>query len=64
MKIIKPQLELLVAGIVSIISSIIALIIFSNTGIYIIHPAIYLITLLMGLGWTLTGIVSIISNRK
>lgn len=64
MKIFKPQSELLVAGIIFIILSIIGLIIFNNTSKYIIHPAIYLVTLLMGLGWIITGIVSIISNRK
>jgi hypothetical protein len=63
MKILKPQLELLAAGIIFIILSIIALIIFSNTGKYIVHPAIYFVTLLMGLGWTITGVVSITRNK-
>jgi hypothetical protein len=65
MKVLKPQLELLITGIIFITLSIIALIIFGNTGKYIIHPAIYFVTLLMGLGWTITGIDSIINfNNK
>lgn len=64
-KILKPQKELVITGILTIISSVILMIIYYNTGDYIIHPLIYLVTLLMGIGWGATGMASIINfNRK
>lgn len=64
MKISKPQEGLLITGSLIIISSIILIIIYHNTGDYIIHPLIYLITLLIGIGWLVTGITSIINFNK
>jgi len=57
--ILKPQIHLIIAGSLFICLSIIALIIFSIKTIYFIHPGLYIITLLIGIGWLLTGIYSI-----
>lgn len=63
-EVLKKQLKFLATGIITIILSIIGMIIFHYTGLYIIHPVIYLVTLLMGIGWTATAIVSILNNKK
>lgn len=53
---LKPQIHLIIAGSLFIFLSIIALIIFNIKAIYFIHPGLYIITLLMGIGWLCTGI--------
>lgn len=64
MKILKPQKELCITGILVIMASIISMVIYYSTGDYIIHPFIYLVMLLMGIGWLATGVVSIINFNK
>lgn len=64
MRILKPQKELVIAGVLAVISSILLMVIYYNTSDYIIHPFIYLVILLMGIGWLATGITSIIEFNK
>ena len=61
--VLKKQFTFMFTGVVFIIMSLIGLIIFAATGKYFMHPFLYIIILLMGIGWTLTAIVSIKSNR-
>lgn len=42
-----------------IILSLFGIILFIRTGKYLIHPSLYIITLLMGTGWGATAIFSI-----
>ncbi|MFC0903930.1 hypothetical protein ACFHWD_04390 [Clostridium sp. MT-14] len=64
MKILKPQKELVLTGILTIISAILLMVIYYNTGDYIIHPLLYPVILLGGIGWLATGITSIIEFNK
>lgn len=63
MKILNPQKDLLVVGGILSILSIIGIIIFNLTGLYLIHPLLYIITLLMGVGWSFTALGSIKHKR-
>lgn len=43
-------------GIMTMFLADAGIIIFNKTGFYIIHPAIYLLVLMLGLGWVATAI--------
>ena len=62
--VLKKQIEFLLTGISFIIFSLIGLLVFSAKGSYIIHPLLYIFTLLMGIGWSLTAIVSMKGNKE
>lgn len=53
------QIKFLLSGVFLMISALIGLNVFYRTGYYIIHPTIYLVMILMGVGWSATAIVSI-----
>lgn len=62
--IFKEQLSFLLYGNALLIMSLVGISLFYATGFYIIHPTIYLITAIMGLGWSLTAIMSIRGNDE
>lgn len=63
-KILKPQKDLLITGLIAILLSIIGMIIFHKTGLYLIYPIIYVFILIGGIGWLVTGLVSIKNNKE
>lgn len=61
--VIKEQLSFLMTAIFLIIASIVGIIVFNRIGFYIIHPLLYIITLIMGIGWGSTALMSIKNNK-
>lgn len=61
--VLKEQLKFLIVAVSTIILSLIGIIVFATTGRYFIHPYLYVILLLMGIGWGLTAAFSIKSNK-
>jgi len=61
--VLKEQIKFLIMAICFIIMSLIGMIVFNRTGFYIIHPLLYIITLLMGIGWGATALASIKNNK-
>jgi len=57
--IFNKQIKFLMVALAFIIFSLVGLIVFIKTNVYIIHPFIYIVTLLMGTGWGLTALSSI-----
>lgn len=57
------QIKFLLFSLSFVIMSLVGIILYNRSGYYIIHPTIYLLTLLMGLGWTCTAIGSILNNK-
>jgi len=57
------QIKFLLFSLSFVIMSLVGIILYYRSGYYIIHPTIYLLTLLMGLGWTCTAIGSILNNK-
>lgn len=62
--VLKEQLKFLLTAIIFIISSLVGITVFAIAGKYFIHPILYIVTLLMGIGWALTAIFSIKSNKR
>lgn len=60
----KIHIEFLMSAFIAIIISLIGLIIFSINGFYLIHPYIYILGIIMGIGWGATAITSIRCNYK
>ena len=56
--ILKPIRDLFTIGCITLILSIIGLLIFKYSGKYILHPSLYILGVLMGIGWLLTGYVA------
>lgn len=63
-KLNKVHIEFLLISTITIIISLIGLLLFSATGFYIIHPSIYIIGILMGIGWGATCITSLIKLKR
>ncbi|MDU2436130.1 hypothetical protein [Clostridium perfringens] len=63
-KLNKVHTEFLLISTITIIISLIGLLLFSATGFYIIHPSIYIIGILMGIGWGATCITSLIKLKR
>lgn len=61
--VLKEQLKFLIVAVSTIILSLIGIIVFATTGKYFIHPYLYVILLLMGIGWGLTAATSIKNNK-
>lgn len=61
--IINEQIKFLLVSFAFIFVSLIGMIFYYRIGFYIIHPVIYLVTLLMGVGWGATAIFSIKNNK-
>lgn len=61
--VLKKQLGFLISGIAFIIVSLVAISVYYRTGLYIVNPLLYIITLLMGIGWSATALISIKSNE-
>lgn len=59
----KEHMEFLLVSFLTVVLSLIGLLIFSIKGLYFIHPSIYLLGLLMGLGWGATALMSIYKHR-
>ena len=57
------QIRFLMVAVAFIVISFIGLLVFIKTGLYIIHPIIYIATLIMGTGWGLTALSSIKHNK-
>lgn len=49
-------LRFILVSVITLILSAAGLIIFSLTGKYIIHPSIYIVGVIMGLGWLSTAL--------
>lgn len=62
-ELVKEQLKFLYVSFAFVITSLIGMIIYYRTGLYFINPCIYLVTLLIGIGWAATAITSI-KNKK
>lgn len=62
-QIIKEQISFLLLGIVFTIVSLIGISVFYGIGYYVVHPTLYLVTLLMGIGWSATALMSIKNNK-
>jgi hypothetical protein len=62
-KLFKMQIKFLIEGFALVLASFIGLVLFYKTGRYILNPILYVVTLIMGLGWGLTALHSIKSNK-
>lgn len=61
----KVNLEFLITAFVTLIVSLIGLIVYAVSGLYVIHPVIYIFGVFMGIGWLATALTSIkCSNEK
>lgn len=60
----KIQTEFLTVSVVTLLASITGLIVFIATGKYIIHPSLYIVGILMGIGWGLTATTSALTSRR
>lgn len=61
--VLKVQIKFLLVAVAFILFSITGLAVFYRTGFYVIHPIMYIFTLIMGIGWGSTALVSIKSNK-
>ena len=59
----KEHIEFVLVSFLTIFFSMIGLLIFSVNGLYLIHPSIYILGILMGIGWGSTALVSIYKHR-
>lgn len=60
----QVHIEFLLVSFITIILSLVGIIVFSVSGFYIIHPSIYMLLFIMGIGWGATAIASVIKNRR
>lgn len=60
----SKQTEFILLSTGTILLSFIGFIIFYTTGFYIVHPSLYLVILMMGIGWLATAITSVCTNRR
>ncbi len=61
---LQKQISFLLFSLLFIIGSFIAMAVYYRTGLYIIHPILYVFTLLMGVGWMFTSLYSVMLNGR
>lgn len=62
-KLFKLQIKFLIEGLSLVLFSLIGLIFYYKSRKYIIHPTLYIATLIMGLGWSLTALGSMKTDK-
>lgn len=60
----KVHVEMISISAILVLICIIGFSVFSSSGIYLIHPSLYLFGIIMGLGWGATAIASVLANRR